>query len=87
MKICYIYIWSAIWNIKINLYETLINGTSKEFFDSEYKKYINETESLKELLSSLELAKAKRPEKFHCFKFEDFLKPFESINLSYCPKK
>jgi glycosyltransferase involved in cell wall biosynthesis len=71
----------------INLYESLMNETSKEFFDSEYKKYINETESLKELLSSLELAKAKRPEKFHCFKFEDFLKPFESINLSYCPKK
>lgn len=71
----------------INLYESLMNGTSKEFFDSEYKKYINETESLKDLLTSLELAKAKRPEKFHCFKFEDFLKPFESINLSYCPKK
>ena len=71
----------------INLYESLMNETSKEFFDSEYKKYINETESLKELLSSLELAKAKRPEKFHCLKFGDFLKPFESINLSYCPKK
>ena len=71
----------------INLYESLMNGTSTEFFDSEYKKYINETESLKELLSSLELAKAKRPEKFHCLKFGDFLKPFESINLSYCPKK
>ena len=71
----------------INLYESLMNGTSKEFFDSEYKKYINETESLKDLLSSLELAKAKRPQKFHCFKFQDFFKPFESINLSYCPEK
>lgn len=71
----------------INLYESLMNGTSKEFFDSEYKKYINETESLKDLQTSLELAKAKRPQKFHCFKFEDFLKPFESINLSYCPEK
>ena len=71
----------------INLYETLMNGTSKEFFDLEYKKYINETESLKDLLTSLELAKSKRPQKFHCFKFKDFLKPFESINLSYCPKK
>jgi glycosyltransferase involved in cell wall biosynthesis len=71
----------------INLYESLMNGTSKEYFDSEYKKYINETESLKDLLTSLELAKAKRPKKFHCFKFEDFLKPFESIKLSYCPKK
>ena len=71
----------------INLFESLMNGTSKEFFDSEYKKYINETESLKDLLTSLELAKTKRPQKFHCFKFEDFLKPFESINLSYCPKK
>jgi len=67
----------------INLYESLMNGTSEQFFDSEYKKYINETESLKELLSSLELAKTKRPERFHCFKFKDFLKPFESINLSY----
>jgi len=71
----------------INLYESLMNGTSKEFFDSEYKKYINETESLKDLLTSLKLAKTKRPQKFHCFKFEDFLKPFESIHLSYCPKK
>jgi glycosyltransferase involved in cell wall biosynthesis len=71
----------------INLYESLMNGTSKEFFDSEYRKYINETESLKDLLNSLELAKAKTPQKFHCFKFEDFLKPFESINLSYCPEK
>jgi glycosyltransferase involved in cell wall biosynthesis len=71
----------------INLYESLMNGTSKEFFDSEYKKYINETESLKDLLTSLELAKTKRPQKFNCFKFEDFMKPFESINLSYCPKK
>jgi len=70
----------------INLYESLMNGTSKEFFDSEYKKYINETESLKDLLTSLELAKNKRPQKFHCFKFKDFLKPFEYINLSYCPK-
>ena len=71
----------------INLYESLMNGTSKEFFDSEYKKYINETESLKNLISSLELVKTKRPQKFHCFKFQDFLKPFESINLSYCPEK
>ena len=71
----------------INLFESLMNGTSKEFFDSEYKKYINEKESLKYLVTSLELAKAKRPRKLHCFKFEDFLKPFESINLSYCPKK
>jgi glycosyltransferase involved in cell wall biosynthesis len=71
----------------INLYESLMNGTNKEFFDSEYKKYINETECLKDLLTSLELAKTKRPKKFHCFKFEDFLKPFESINLSYCPQK
>lgn len=71
----------------INLYETLINGTSKEFFDSEYKKYINETESLKELFLSLELAKIKNPKKLYCLKFEDFLKPFESINLSYCPEK
>ena len=71
----------------INLFESLMNGTSKEFIDSEYKKYINETESLKDLLTSLELAKAKSPQKFHCFKFEDFLKPFESINLSYCPEK
>jgi uncharacterized membrane protein YgaE (UPF0421/DUF939 family) len=71
----------------INLFECLMNRTSKEFFDSEYRKYINETESLEDLLTSLELVKTKRPEKFHCFKFEDFLKPFESINLSYCPKK
>ena len=71
----------------INLFESLMNRTSKVFFDSEYKKYINETESLKDLLTSLELVKAKRPQKFHCFKFEDFLKPFESINLSYCPEK
>ena len=71
----------------INLFESLMNGTSKEFFDSEYKKYINETESLKDLFTSLELVKTKRPQKFHCFKFEDFLKPFESINLSYCPEK
>ena len=71
----------------INLFESLMNKTSKVFFDSEYKKYINETESLKDLLTSLELVKAKRPQKFHCFKFEDFLKPFESINLSYCPEK
>jgi len=41
----------------INLFESLMNRTSEEFFDSEYKKYINETESLKELLASLELAK------------------------------
>ena len=71
----------------INLFECLMNGTSKEFFDSEYRKYINETESLEDLLTSLELVKTKRPKKFHCFKFEDFLKPFESINLSYCPEK
>ena len=71
----------------INLFECLMNGTSKEFFDSEYKKYINETESLEDLFTSLELVKTKRPQKFHCFKFEDFLKPFESINLSYCPEK
>ena len=71
----------------INLFESLMNRTSKVFFDSEYKKYINETESLKDLLTSLELVKTKRPKKFHCFKFEDFLKPFESINLSYCPEK
>jgi glycosyltransferase involved in cell wall biosynthesis len=71
----------------INLFECLMNRTSKEFFDSEYRKYINETESLEDLLTSLELVKTKRPEKFHCFKFEDFLKPFESINLSYCPEK
>lgn len=32
----------------INLYEFLMNGTSKEFFDSEYKKYINKAESLKD---------------------------------------
>ena len=37
----------------INLFESLMNGTCKEFIDSEYIKYINETESLKELLSSL----------------------------------
>jgi len=49
-------------------------------------KNINETESLKDLLTSLELAKTRRLQKFHFFKFEDFLKPFESINLSYCPK-
>jgi len=71
----------------INLFESLMNGTSKEFIDSEYKKYINETESLNDLLTSLELAKTKRPQKFHCLKFEDFLKPFDSINLSYCPEK
>jgi hypothetical protein len=71
----------------INLYESLMNGTSKEYFDSEYKKYINETECLKDLLTSLEIVKAKRPKKIHCFKFEDFLKPFESINLTYCPEK
>ena len=71
----------------INLYESLMNGTSKEFLDSEYKKYINETENLKDLLTSLEIVKAKRPHKFHCLKFEDFLKPFETINLSYCSNK
>ena len=71
----------------INLYESLMNGTSKEFMDHEYKKYINETENLKDLLTSLEVVKSKRPQKFHCLKFEDFLKPFETINLSYCPKK
>ena len=37
--------------------------------------------------TSLELAKAKRPQEFHCFKFEDFFKPFEFINLSYCHAK
>ena len=71
----------------INLYESLMNGTSEQFFDSEYKKYINEADSLKDILNSLELVKAKKPEKFHCLKFEDFLKPFETIHLSYCPKK
>ena len=45
----------------INLYESLMNETSKEFFDSEYKKYINEIKSLKDLLTSLELVKTKRP--------------------------
>ena len=69
----------------INLYESLMNGTVREFLDSEYKKYINETDNLKDLVDSLELAKKKRPQKFHCLKFEDFLKPFENINLSYCP--
>ena len=64
----------------INLFDSLMNGTSKEFFDSEYNKYINETDSLKELVNSLELVKEKRPQKFHCYKIEDFLKPFESIN-------
>jgi hypothetical protein len=64
-----------------------MNGTSKQFFDSEYKKYINETECLKDLLTSLKIIKKKRPKKFNCLKFEDFLKPFESIKLSYCPKK
>ena len=43
----------------INLYESLMNGTSREFFDLEYKKYINESENLKDLLSSLELANQK----------------------------
>ena len=71
----------------INLYESLMNGTSREFLDSEYKKYINETDNLKDLLNSLELVKKKTPQKFHCLKFEDFLKPFETIKLSYCPKK
>jgi glycosyltransferase involved in cell wall biosynthesis len=47
----------------INLFESLMNGTSKEFFDSEYKKYINEKESLKDLLNSLELAKKKKTTK------------------------
>ena len=70
----------------INLYESLMNGTSKNFFDSEYKKYINEKECLKYLITSLEFAKEKRPKIFHCFKIEDFFKPFESINLSFCPK-
>ena len=69
----------------INLYESLMNGTIREFLDSEYKKYINETDNLKDLVNSLELAKKKSPQKFHCLKFEDFLKPFETINLSYCP--
>ena len=68
----------------INLYESLMNGTSKKFLDDEYKKYINETENLKDLLNSLELAKTIKRSKFHCLKFEDFLKPFEEIHLSYC---
>lgn len=71
----------------INLYKSLMNGTSEQFFDSEYKKYINESECLKDILTSIELVKAKNPEKFHCLKFEDFLKPFENIHLTYCPKK
>ena len=71
----------------INLYESLMNGTIKDFLDSEYKKYINETENLKDLLNSLEIIKTRRTEKFHCLKFEDFLKPFQTINISYCPKK
>ena len=71
----------------INLYESLMNGTSKEFINEEYKKYINETENLKELHNSLELVKAIKRNKFHCLKFEDFLKPFETIHLSYCNKK
>ena len=71
----------------INLFESLMNGSSEQFFDSEYKKYINEADSLKDILNSLELVKAKKPEKFHCLKFEDFLKPFETIHLSYCKKK
>ena len=68
----------------INLYESLMNGTSKDFLDSEYKNYIKESENLKDLLTSLEIVKTKRPQQFHCLKFEDFLKPFETINLSYC---
>ena len=71
----------------INLYESLMNGTSKEFINEEYKKYINETENLKDLHNSLELVKKKKKKKFHCLKFEDFLKPFETIHLSYCNKK
>ena len=45
----------------INLFESLMNGTSKKFFDLEYKKYINEAENLKDLLTSIELVKIKRP--------------------------
>ena len=71
----------------INLYESLMNGTSEEFINEEYKKYINETENLKDLHNSLELVKTIKRKKFHCLKFEDFLKPFETIHLSYCNKK
>jgi glycosyltransferase involved in cell wall biosynthesis len=71
----------------INLYESLMNGTSKIFLDKEYIKYINETESLKELKNSLEFAKKLKYNKFHCLKFEEFLKPFQNINISYCNKK
>lgn len=71
----------------ISLFESLMNGTSKELIKADYKKYINEKESLKYLLNSLELAKTIHRDKFHCLKFEDFLKPFETIHLSYCNKK
>ena len=71
----------------INLFESLMNGTSKNFIKQEYEKYINEKENLKYLLNSLELAKTIQRNKFHCLKFEDFLKPFETIHLSYCNKK
>ena len=54
----------------INLYESLMNGTSREFFDSEYKKYINETENYKHLVNSLEIVKTKRPKKFQCLEIE-----------------
>ena len=49
----------------INLYESLMNGTSKEFINEEYKKYINETENLKDLHNSLELVKTIKRKKFH----------------------
>ena len=68
----------------IDLYESLMNGTSKKFLDEEYKKYINETESLIDLKNSLELAKRNNYNKFHCLKFEDFLRPFENIHISFC---
>ena len=48
----------------INLYESLMNGTIREFLDSEYKKYINKTDSLKNLVNSLELAKKKDHKNF-----------------------
>ena len=69
------------------LFESLMNGTSKNLIKLDYKKYINERENLKYLLNSLELAKTIHRDKFHCLKFEDFLKPFETIHLSYCNKK
>ena len=48
----------------INLYESLMNGTIRQFLDSEYKKYINETDNLKDLVNSLELAKKKDHKNF-----------------------